>query len=156
MADWALTFARDLALAVWLGGLIVIDFVETPARFRVSAVTRNQVVAVGRAVFAAFNRTEAVVGALLIVASALLVTRAGTISHKSVAGVAGVGVMWLTALAQYFWARPRMSAVTQDLDLVERYRDDARFYALRRWHKTYVALDFLKVALGLAAIGLWA
>jgi hypothetical protein len=35
MADWLLTFARDLALAVWPGGLIVVDFVETPARFRV-------------------------------------------------------------------------------------------------------------------------
>jgi hypothetical protein len=32
MTDWVLIFARALALAVWLGGLIVIDFVETPAR----------------------------------------------------------------------------------------------------------------------------
>jgi hypothetical protein len=28
MIDWALTFARDLALAVWLGGLFVIDFID--------------------------------------------------------------------------------------------------------------------------------
>ena len=56
--DWVLTFARDLALAVWLGGLIVIDLVETPARFRVKAINRNQVVAVGREVFAALNRME--------------------------------------------------------------------------------------------------
>ena len=34
MSDWAPTFARDLALAVWLGGLIVIDLVETPCRRR--------------------------------------------------------------------------------------------------------------------------
>ena len=53
MIDWVLIFTRDLALAVWLGGLIVIDFVETPARFRVWAINRNQVVAVGRKVFAA-------------------------------------------------------------------------------------------------------
>ena len=156
MVDWALTFARDLALAIWLGGLIVIDFVETPARFRVAALSRNQVVAVGRAVFAAFNRTEVIAGSLLIVAGALLVTRAGAESYSSVAAVTAVGLMWLVALAQYFWARPRMSAVTTGLDLEDRYREDARFYALRRWHKTYVALDFLKVALGLAALGLWA
>ena len=43
MTDWVLIFARDLALAVWLGGLIVIDLVETPARFRVKAINRNQV-----------------------------------------------------------------------------------------------------------------
>ena len=156
MFDWALTFARDLALAVWLGGLIVIDFVETPARFRVAALSRNQVVAVGRAVFAAFNRTEVIAGALLVAAGALLLARARADSYGSVAAVAAVGLMWLVALAQYFWARPRMSAVTAGLDLDDRYREDARFYALRRWHKTYVALDLLKVALGLAALGLWA
>ena len=41
MFDWVLTFGRDLALAVWLGGLIVIDPVETPARFRVKAISRK-------------------------------------------------------------------------------------------------------------------
>lgn len=85
--DWALTFARDLALAVWLGGLPIIDLVETPARFRVAAIDRNQAVAVGRAVFAAFNRTEAVVGAVLVGAAALLATRAGTVSPRSLAAL---------------------------------------------------------------------
>ena len=155
MIDWALTFARDLALAVWLGGLIVIDFVETPARFRVPAINRNQVVAVGQKVFAALNCTEAIIGAPLITVSALLLSRAETVSHKSLAAVISVGVMWLVALAQYFWARPRMSAVTKDLDLMNRRGEDVRFHTLRRWHKTYVALDFVKIALGLAALGMW-
>ena len=141
---------------MWLGGLIVIDFVETPARFRTPAVNRNQVVAIGRAVFAAFNRTEVIVGAFLIAAGALLVTRTETNAHKSVAAVTAVSLMWLVALSQYIWARPRMSAVTKELDLVRREPGDVRFQVLRRWHKTYVALDFLKVALGLAALGLWA
>jgi len=155
MGDWVLTFARDLAMAVWLGGLIVIDFVETPARFRVQGLGRNQVVAVGRAVFAAFNRTEAVVGALLVAASALLVTRARADSYSSVAAVTAVGLMWLVALTQYFWARPRMTKVTKGLDLVKRRQRDSRYDNLRRWHKTYVALDLAKMALGLAAFGLW-
>jgi hypothetical protein len=155
MLDWVLTFARDLALAVWLGGLIVIDFVETPARFRVAVINRNQVVAVGQKVFAALNRTEAFVGTLLITASALLLSRAETVSRKSLAAVISIGVMWLVALAQYFWARPRMSAATEGLDLVNRRPGDARFHVLRRWHKTYVALDFFKMALGLTALGMW-
>ncbi len=153
--DWVLTFARDLALGVWLGGLIVIDLVETPARFRVKAIDRNQVVAVGREVFAALNRMEVFVGALLVAAGALLVGRAAGVPHKSLAALIGVGVMWLVALAQYFWARPRMSAATKELDLVNRQPGDARLDALRRLHKTYVALDFVKVALGLAALALW-
>jgi uncharacterized membrane protein len=156
MVEWVLTFTRDLALAVWLGGLFVIDLVETPARFRVPDVNRNQVVAVGRAVFAALNRLEVVAGALLVAASALLASRATAVSRASLAALAGVCLMWLVALAQFFWARPRMSALTADLDLVNRDTGDARFDALRRWHKTYVALDFFKMALGLAALGLWA
>lgn len=154
--DWALTFARDLSLAVWLGGLIVIDLVETPARFRVPAVNRNQVVAVGREVFAALNRMEVIVGALLLAAGALLFSRGAGVSRESLAALACVVVMWLVALAQYFWARPRMSAVTKGLDLVNRRPGDARYQVFRRWHKTYVALDLVKIALGLAVLGLWA
>ena len=155
MIDWALTFARDLSLAVWLGGLIVIDLVETPARFRVPAIDRNQVVAVGREVFAAFNRTEAVGGGVLIAVSALFAGRTANASHTSAAAVACVSAMWLVALAQCFWARPRMSTLANELDLVNRRLNDARFRALTLRHKTYVALDVVKAALGLAALGMW-
>lgn len=48
-----------------------------------------------------------------------------------------------------------MSAAIKDLDLVNRLPEDARFQVLRRWHKTYVALDCVKVVLGLAAFGMW-
>jgi uncharacterized membrane protein len=155
MIEWLLLFARELALAVWLGGLIVIDCVETPARFRVTAIDRNQVVAVGREVFAAFNRTEVLNGAALVAVSALIDGRAPSVSQKSQAAFISVVVMWLVALLQYFWARPRMSAATKGLDLVNRQLQDARYDVLRRWHKTYVALDLIKLALGLAALGLW-
>lgn len=146
---------RDLALALWLGGLIVIDFVETPTRFRVKAINRNQVAAVGREVFAALNCMETIVGALLLIVSVLIVGRAPLVTYKSQAALISVGLMWLVALTQYFWARPRMSKVTKGLDLVKRRQGDARFDILRRWHKTYVALDLAKMALGLAAFGLW-
>jgi uncharacterized membrane protein len=155
MIDWMLMFARDLALVVWLGGLIVIDFVETPARFRVPSINRNQVVAVGREVFAALNWMEVIIGLPLISVSALVISRAQSVSYKSQAAVFSIGVMWLIALLQYFWARPRMSAITKEVDLVKRRATDSRFDALRRWHKTYIALDLVKIALGLSALGLW-
>jgi uncharacterized membrane protein len=156
MVDWLLIFARDLVFAVWLGSLIVIDFIETPARFRVQGLDRNQVAAVGREVFAAVNRLETILGALLMIVSVLLAIRATTVSHKSNLALIGVGLMWLVALLQNLWARPRMSAATKDLDLVNRQPEDARFQLLRRWHKTYVALDLIKILLGLSVLGLWA
>src|ERR1051325_11258782 len=103
----------------------------------------------------ALKPMEGIIGALLVVAGALLLSRAPTVSHKSLAALLSVGVMWLVALAQYTWARPRMYAATKELDLVNRQPGDARFDILCRWHKTYVALDFVKMALGLAALGLW-
>jgi uncharacterized membrane protein len=153
--DWIFIFVRDLALALWLGGLIVIDFVETPARFRVKAINRNQVAAVGREVFAAINRMETIVGALLVIVSVLIVSRIPTVTYKSQVALISVGLMWLVALTQYFWARPRMTKVTKGLDLVKRRQGDERFDILRRWHKTYVALDLIKMVLGLFALGLW-
>jgi hypothetical protein len=156
MIDWLLIFTRDLAFAVWLGGLIVIDCIETPARFRVKSIDRNQVAAVGWEVFAAVNRTETMLGALLIIVGALLAVRATTISHKLSLALVNLGAMWLVALWQNFWARPRMSAATKALDLVNRLPGDERFHLLRRWHKTYVALDLVKILLGLSVLGLWA
>lgn len=47
-----------LAQALWTGGLVAIDAVETPARFRSEGLDRNQIGAVGRHVFAAFNTYE--------------------------------------------------------------------------------------------------
>ena len=112
----------------------MINFVETPARFRAQAINRNHVVAVGREVFAAVNRMETLIGALLIIVSALLVSRASIVTPKSLAALINVGLMWLVALTQFFWARPRMSAVITDLDLVNRDPGDARFLAFRRLH----------------------
>ena len=90
-----------------------------------------------------------------MVVSALLLIRAPTVTPKSLAAFLSVAMMWLAALTQYFWARPRMSAATEDLDLVNRRSGDVRYELLRKWHKTYVALDLVKMALGLAALGLW-
>ncbi|MGH2410091.1 MAG: hypothetical protein ACRDGS_06925, partial [Chloroflexota bacterium] len=51
---------RRLLLALWVGGLVAIDLMETPTRFAVKEVDRNQIIAIGRRVFAALNRMEVV------------------------------------------------------------------------------------------------
>ena len=94
-ADWLLMFARGLALGARLGRLIVLDCVETPARHRLAATNRNQVVAAGREVAAAFHRAEAVVGGTLLAAGALLAGGTATAAHGSLAAVICFAVMWL-------------------------------------------------------------
>ena len=155
MIEWILLFTRDLALVVWLGGLIVIDFVETPAKFRTPEINRNQAVAVGRRVFAAFNRVEVIVGALLVAASLLLARRSSAAPLGLPSPMVTVGLMWLVSLAQNFWIRPRMSALSSTLDLVNRAAEDVRYGELRRLHLAYVGLDLSKMGLGLITLALW-
>ncbi len=57
----------------------MIDFVETPAKFRVAEINRNQAVAVGRKVFAALNRLEIALGALLRVVNSKILQCAGSV-----------------------------------------------------------------------------
>jgi hypothetical protein len=47
MTDWLVLLFRDLCFTIWLGGLIAIDCIEAPARFRTPGLTRAQLVAVG-------------------------------------------------------------------------------------------------------------
>src|SRR5215210_1147548 len=107
--DWLLIFTRDFALALWLGGLIVIDFVEAPAKFRVAEINRNQAVAVGRAVFAALNHVEVIAGAILLATCVLLMLFGKAPARFAQTVVALVSAMWLVALIQFFWLRPRMT-----------------------------------------------
>lgn len=153
--DWLSEFTRDLALALWLGGLIVIDFVEAPAKFRVAEINRNQAVAVGRAVFAALNRLETVLGAVLLAASLPLYMRAAQPGVSQQTAVAAAGVMWLIALMQFFWLRPRMTGIARDLDLVNRRPEDERHGVFARLHRAYVVCDVAKIVLGLLAFALW-
>ncbi|CEK17230.1 Domain of unknown function (DUF4149) [Chthonomonas calidirosea] len=153
---WSLLFVRQLALTLWLGGLVVIDFVETPIRFRVPEVNRNQVVAIGRRVFAALNKLEVIAGAILLLSDALLLPhfRAG-VRPLEQSAMETVAAMWLAALVQLVWVRPRMSALTRGLDLVNRDPADPRFAKIGRLHKVYSGLDLLKMLLGLLTLALW-
>ena len=131
-----------ITVGLWVGGLVAIDFVETPARFRATDLDRNQIIAMGRRVFAAFNRYEAGIGAVATAAS--------------VAGprwrTAAVGAMWGAALTQLAIIQPRLQALGANLDFVDRDANDPRYNQLRTMHRAYVALDVLKLALALPTL----
>ena len=158
MGDWILAFVRDLALAVWLGGLIVIDFVEAPVKFKVAAINRNQAVAVGRAVFAALLRVEVALGVLLVIIHLLARSWAATeaLASRWQTSFIVVALMLPVALLQKFWALRRMQQASEGVDLVARTAGAEVFARMRRWHLVYVAGDVLKMALGVAALALWA
>jgi hypothetical protein len=64
---WAVATA---AVFVWLGMVLAISFLEAPLKFRAPAVTLQIGLGIGRLVFTALNRVEAVLG--LVALGALL------------------------------------------------------------------------------------
>ncbi|HWB87137.1 MAG TPA: DUF4149 domain-containing protein [Bryobacteraceae bacterium] len=150
---WLFVFLGQLCLALWLGGLAVIDLVETPIRFRAKEITRQQAVAIGTRVFAEFNRIEVILGALLVCAWAILLLHAPD-GYMRAGLLAGAG-MWLTAMTQAFYLRPRISARRRLLNTGGNGVESQRV-ELQRFHRAYVTLDYCKMVLGIAGIGLWA
>ena len=134
---------RRLLLSLWVGGLATIDLVETPTRFAVKEVDRNQIIAIGRRVFASVNRMEVMLGALLL----------PLLRGKEARGVRRkILPMWGMALGQLVILQPKMLRAGTDLNYADRDRSDPRFAQHRRLHRAYVALDALKLVVGVWAI----
>lgn len=132
-----------LAQSLWTGGIVAIDAVATPARFRTEGLDRNQLGRVGRSVFGAFNTYELGLGAV----SLLTLRRSGWWRRAAVTAMAGA------ALTQAAVLRPRMRRLGRALDFEAEDREaDPRHAEFRRLHDLYVRLDVVKLGLGLATV----
>jgi hypothetical protein len=134
---------RRLVLSLWVGGLATIDLVETPTRFTVKEVDRNQIIAIGQRVFAATNRMEVGLGMLLL---PLLRDKDAQAARRKIVP------MWIIALGQLIVLQPKLLHAGEGLDYTDHDRSDPRFAQHRRLHRAYVGLDALKLILGVWAI----
>ena len=124
----------------WLGMVLAISFLEAPLKFRAPGVTLPLGLGIGRVVFAALNRVEALFAAALV---ACLVAGPRTVA----AVVLGAAVV-LVLLVQLVAVRP---ALTRRSDRVLAGETGPRSHA----HFGYIGLEVLKVA-ALVAFGVLA
>jgi hypothetical protein len=124
---------------VWLGMVLAISFLEAPLRFRAAGVTLALGLGIGRLVFAALNRVEAVLAITVLVAAVLLPHPPGVL----VAGAAATAAL----VAQIVLVRP---ALVRRSDRVLQGEPGPR----SRAHHAYVTLEIGKV-LSLVALA-WA
>lgn len=123
---------------VWLGMVLAISFLETPLKFRAPGVTTPIGLGIGRLVFRALNRSEAVL-ALAVIGAVL-------------AGGAPLAVIALTAVAaalltiQITLIRPRLSRRTSQILA-------GANLSRSRTHLCYVAAEAVKV-IALAGLGI--
>ena len=139
---------RTLAIALWVGGMAALDFIDAPLRFSTSAISRNQAVALGQAVFARFNGVEAALG-IVALAAAL----AGRSARWTVAIVA---LMLVLVLVQTLYLTPEITRLASGLDFVNRTPGDPRYAAIRSLHTIYAAVEIAIFAGGIAVLAGWA
>lgn len=141
--------ARNLGIGLWVGGLAAIDFVDAPARFKTPGLDRNAITAVGRTVFKAWSRYE--LGIATVTAATALLTARDEGTGKRTAAL--VLPMWVLSAAQFTLLQPKMRALAEGLDFVNRDPNEPRYAEHRKIHSAYMAADGVKFLLGLAAMG---
>ena len=143
----AIKTVRNLGLGLWVGGTAAIDFVDAPARFKTPGLDRNAITAVGRSVFQAWSRYE--LGLATVTAATALLTARDQGTGKRTAAL--VTPMWALTVVQFALLQPKMRALAEGLDFVNRDPNEPRYAAHRKVHGAYMAADGVKFLLGLAA-----
>jgi uncharacterized membrane protein len=140
------TIVRTLSVALWIGGMAALDFLDAPARF--ALLNRNDAVRVGQAVFERFNRVEVALGVIAVAAAWAARSTRWTI--------------WLTVLmlvliiVQAAFLTPAITRLAQGLDFVNRVPGDPRYDAIRPLHGAYAVLEIVIFAAGVVVLAAWA
>ena len=101
--------------AVWLGMLLGVSFLATPAKFMASSLTLPVALDVGRHTFAVFNKAEWLLSALLL--GALLFggrTRLGTAAVAAAILLVAMETFWLLPLLDQPFKQPLLILATCD------------------------------------------
>jgi uncharacterized membrane protein len=139
---------RTIAVALWVGGMAGLDFIDAPLRFSTPGISRNQAVALGQAVFARFNRIEVACGIVALAAAFAARSARWT--------VAVTGLMLALVLVQAAYITPEITRLAAGLDFVNRTPGDPRYAAIRSLHGAYAVLELIIFAGGLAVLAGWA
>lgn len=144
----AATAVRTLAVALWVGGMAALDFIDAPLRFATPAISRNQAVALGQAVFARFNRVEVALGVLALIAAAVARSARWTVMVTA--------LMLLLAAVQTFYLTPEITRLASGLDFVNRTPGDPRYAAIRSLHGAYAVAEIAVFTGGIVVLAAWA
>lgn len=131
---------RTLALALWIGGMAALDFVEAPLRFGSAIIDRNQAVALGQVVLTRWIRAEWALGVIVLVASLVAAGPAWSV-WLVVLMLAAVGV-------QGAYLAPAIIQIGRGLDFVHRAPHDLRYVSIRHLHTASATLELFVLVAG--------
>ena len=116
----------------WVGMVVGVSLIATPARFAAGSITRPIALDVGRVVFTALNKAEFLALILLLV-----VVR---VSGRSATLWAACGALALIVVAQGAWLIPELASRT---DIILAGGEPPKSYA----HAVYSSLELAKIGL---------
>ncbi len=140
----AAAVVRILALAVWVGGIAALDFVEAPLRFASGIIDRNQAVGLGQMVLTRWIRVEWALGGIVLVASLIAASPGWSIWL--------IAVMLAVVTVQGGYLAPAITHLAQGLDFVQRTAHDPRYATIRHLHTLFGALELLVLAAGVTVL----
>jgi len=136
---------RTVAIALWVGGMAALDFIDAPVRF--GLLNRNQAVGIGQEIFARFNRVEIALAAVALASAA---------AADGVSWTTGLLVLMLVVIGiQAVYLTPGITRLARGLDFVNRTPGDPRYAAIRPLHTAYAVLEVVLLAAGIAALAAW-
>ena len=122
----------QLLAGLWLGGLIALDLIEAPTKFKIYSIERSAAVELGQAVFRKFGFLEMALSLALLAYISL---------HRTIAEIWLVGTLVGIALIISPWLRSRLATLI---------RQHSSKDILRPYHRGYVVVDILKMLLLMA------
>ena len=129
-----------LAVALWVGGMAALDFVEAPLRFSSGIIDRNQAVGLGQVVITRWIRAEWVLGVVALAASIVAASPRWSVWL--------VVFMLAVVTVQGAYLVPAMTHLARGLDFVQRGPDDSRYASIRHLHAAYAVLELMVLAAG--------
>lgn len=154
-----LAFLLTIAVAIWVGGSLIVDFAVVPTVFE--HLGRRDAGNVGVVLFARMNRLEGLLGAASVLLAAAMGRTAwgGRTRHITatalVVGMTVVAVMFLvyfTPAIVHRWTE----LVSTGMDLENLDNQPPARAELRTLHRVYAGLDVLKILAGVAVLWLLA
>jgi hypothetical protein len=131
---------KILAVALWVGGMAALDFVEGPLRFSSGIIDRNQAVGLGQVVITRWARVEWALGAVALAASIVAASPRWSVWL--------VVFMLAVVTVQGGYLAPAMTHLARGLDFVKRGPDDSPYASIRHLHAAYAVLELVVLAAG--------
>jgi hypothetical protein len=130
---------------IWLGALVAIDLIETPAKFTILGLDRNTAVALGRVVFRRLGFLGMGLGTALV--------GAGWRSSTRYLGLSAA--LWLINVSLCLVIRPSLERKMHSVDFSTVRSTAAREFRPMHWlHRLYVAADGAKMLLLIALLAI--